>query len=379
MELTKIAEVLKEAQEKIILIYAFNGIGKTRLSVAYKDITKNAAAKHTGVYYNAYSEDLFQWDNDENHKEDPENANTDMKLTVIKSSLNELHSYLIEDTLNNEAGITIYNRIQNKLNRYNPYYTFKVNQYKIITAEGKYTQEDNIEEGISSFSFFAKEDIHQITPIKISRGEERLFIWSLFCALFEDAWSESKHIFIDDPVSSLDEHNIYVTADSIFDIIEQNYKNKKIIITTHHIGLFSILADRLYKGAKSDRYKSISKIYTLTKNKEEINLSDSGDTFLFHLHLIKTLGELNKKDILQYHFVLLRELLENISSFLGVGKYSYLLSQIGITDIEGTINMINSKSHKDAFRNEYYKPSPEEVDVFVNILDKVQKKYNFKY
>ena len=61
-----IAQQLFENQENIILIYAFNATGKTRLSVAYKNFTKNKnEGNHIGVYYNAFSEDLFVWENDE--------------------------------------------------------------------------------------------------------------------------------------------------------------------------------------------------------------------------------------------------------------------------------------------------------------------------
>src|SRR5581483_4861312 len=83
-------------------------------------------------------------------------------------------------------------------------------------------------------------------PFKISRGEERVFVWSFFLALFEvEGWADkqSAHFFIDDPVSSLDDHNIFVTATTLIDLIEDHYEKRKIIITTHHIGLFSILAD----------------------------------------------------------------------------------------------------------------------------------------
>ncbi len=56
------------------------------------------------------------------------------------------------------------------------------------------------------------------TPIKISRGEERIFVWCFFLALFEvetdGAGEQDAQLFIDDPVSSLDEHNIFVTAES---------------------------------------------------------------------------------------------------------------------------------------------------------------------
>jgi len=38
--ITEIAQQLKDVDEYIVIIYAFNSTGKTRLSVAYKDITK---------------------------------------------------------------------------------------------------------------------------------------------------------------------------------------------------------------------------------------------------------------------------------------------------------------------------------------------------
>lgn len=58
----EIAEALKAGDEKIVLAYAFNTTGKTRLCVAYKDATKLVDGTHTGVYYNAFSEDLFVWE-----------------------------------------------------------------------------------------------------------------------------------------------------------------------------------------------------------------------------------------------------------------------------------------------------------------------------
>lgn len=67
MNLLEIAKKIKDFGENksIVLIYAFNSTGKTRLSVAYKELTKNENnGKHAGVYYNAFSEDLFVWDND---------------------------------------------------------------------------------------------------------------------------------------------------------------------------------------------------------------------------------------------------------------------------------------------------------------------------
>jgi len=83
MNLVKVANQINEFQEKIILIYAFNAAGKTQLSVAFKDVTKDPkSGQRAGVYYNAFSEDLLVWDND------IDNDEKNIRLTVAQSSLN---------------------------------------------------------------------------------------------------------------------------------------------------------------------------------------------------------------------------------------------------------------------------------------------------
>ena len=72
MKLSNIAREIEEAKENIFLIYAFNATGKTRLSVEYKETARDPQTGfQTGVYYNAFSEDLFIWDNDtKNYEKD---------------------------------------------------------------------------------------------------------------------------------------------------------------------------------------------------------------------------------------------------------------------------------------------------------------------
>src|SRR5215213_8475939 len=48
---------------KYILLYAYNGTGKTRLSVEFKNAGKQGGQGDT-LYFNAFTEDLFTWDND---------------------------------------------------------------------------------------------------------------------------------------------------------------------------------------------------------------------------------------------------------------------------------------------------------------------------
>lgn len=350
MPLSQIAQTLKEARENILLVYAFNATGKTRLSVAYKDATKDVDGNHAGVYYNAFSEDIFVWNNDN------ENDSANMRLLINPTRLNEFHSYLTEDD------------IFKKLEPFKPKYDFAFE----VNSNGE----------IESISFYAPEDAEREKPIKISRGEERIFVWCFFLALFEvEGWAgeQSSHFFIDDPVSSLDDHNIFITVSTLFDLIDQHHENRKFIITTHHIGFFSILADWLTKGEKSDTFKKKTKLYILS-NKSGVQSLESprGDVFLYHLHLLQTLEiAYSKNELFTFHFALLRQVLENVASFLGVGQFSYVLKQIGIEDVDLTSRIMNALAHQKVYRYETEKMNPDNEALFRDVFDKIKNKYNF--
>lgn len=351
----EIAEALKAGDEEIVLVYAFNTTGKTRLCVAYKDATKDADGTHTGVYYNAYSEDLFVWENDEDNEEGGK------RLTIRPSSLNVYHSSLTEDN------------VRDRLNAYKPKFGFRLNSYK-----------DDPSKGIESVSFFIQNqnpDIEQ-PSIKISRGEERIFVWCFFLALFEFAgWGDDQagHFFIDDPVSSLDDHNIFITAETLFELIEKYHKKRKIIITTHHVGLFSILSGWLRKGDQKEKFKDIVKICILSGKSGDLSLeTDKKDVQLYHLRLLQVLERARKSDDLRaFHFALLRQVLENVASFLGKGQFGYVLDQIGIDDPNDAADIINTLSHKKVYYYETDLLVPDRRAMLENVLTKLQSKYNF--
>ncbi len=366
-----IAELIKNKHINIILIYAFNGTGKTRLSMKYKDITK-VDENHTGVYYNAYSEDLFQWDND------AENEGNEIVLKVVPSSLNKYHSYLSEQN------------IEEYLKRYN--FTFKI---ELI----EYT---NKEKGIEAIRFYNEDNDKE--SIKISRGEERIFIWCFFLALFEIGGlsdNQNKHFYIDDPVSSLDENNIFITTSTIIDIIERYSQDRKIIITTHHIGFFSMLANWLehMKDDNNDKYKYKHKMckYILKKYsntttkiidkieqnilKENIQLEDyDNELFLYHLVIIDMLDKaIDSNKLCGYHVVLLRQLLEYISSFIGYGNFSAVLKKVGFTDdeVKNDATLINFLSHKNLFTLHTNLLDVGQVNLFKEIFERIKTKYEF--
>jgi hypothetical protein len=353
-----IAKEIADAKERVTLIYAFNATGKTRLSVAYKNATKKDDGAHAGVYYNAYSEDLFVWDND------PESGEVSVQLDIRKSSLNRFHSSLTEDD------------IRDKLNRFRPNYRFE------------FIPHDNPEDGIKSVMFFHEvadpTDPNKISkvPFKISRGEERVFVWCFFLALFEvEGWADkqSSHFFIDDPVSSLDDHNIFITASTIYDLIEEHHDKRRFVITTHHIGFFSILSDMLTKGEKASKYKKLTRVCILSVKNDEVSLEGSrNEVLLYHLRLLQVLDQAHSAGALKaYHFALLRQVLENVASFLGVGQFSYVLKQIGIDDADEVASIVNTLSHKKVYYFESDELNADSLKTFDKVFTGLKEKYQF--
>ncbi|MXX92144.1 MAG: AAA family ATPase [Chloroflexi bacterium] len=350
-----IASVLRNDATKVQLLYAFNSVGKTRLSVAYKNATKEKDGTHTGIYYNAYSEDLFVWNND------IENAEANIRLTVLPSSLNRLHANLYEPN------------IREKLKPYRVSFDFRFDTHL------------DVEQGIESISFFpAGTQPGDAPPMKISRGEERVFVWCFFLAMMEvEGWadSQSDHIFIDDPVSSLDDHNIFVTASTLFDLIERYFGERKIIISTHHVGLFSILCGWLRKGEKRDKYKKKNSLRARILSKKQGDLSletHNDDVLLYHLRVLQLLEQARKENkVRAYHLSLLRQVLESVSSFLGSGRFSYTLEHIGIEDSDEFARIVNSLVHKDVYHYESDLLSPASLERFEEVYQKLITQFPF--
>ena len=348
-----IASELCDDAAAIQLLYAFNSVGKTRLSVAYNNATKEEDGTHPGIYYNAYSEDLFVWNND------IENDEANIRLTVLPSSLSRLHADL------NELDIHA------KLKPYRASFDFR------------FVMHPDAEKGIESISFFpAGTQPGDVPAMKISRGEERVFVWCFFLAMMEvEGWADmqTRHIFIDDPVSSLDDHNIFVTASTLYDLIEKHFDERKIIIATHHVGMFSVLFDWLMKGEKSGRYKPRTKASILSGKHGEVSLeTHRSDVFLYHLRVLQVLKQARQENnVRAYHFALLRQLLESVSSFLGVGRIGYVLERIGFEDADEIARIVNALAHKNVYYYESDLLVPDSLALFDEIYERLNTRYAF--
>lgn len=237
--LAAMAQKIKDSNKKVTLLYAFNGTGKTRLSMEFKDLVNESkddeVIKHV-VYYNAFTEDLFSWDNDfENDIE--------RKLKINKNS----------------SFIELIER-QGKENEI-------AERFKEFTSS-KIEPNINTSTGEITFSLPTGDD-EAVENIKISKGEESVFIWSVFFVLMEtiiaelnideisdrstDEFNAIQYIFIDDPVTSLDDNHLIQLAISLREVIANSRSGElRFIITTHH-GLFYNVLFNEFKSERSIR------------------------------------------------------------------------------------------------------------------------------
>ncbi|RCS26163.1 anticodon nuclease [Polaribacter sp. WD7] len=360
--LNKIAEELRDANKKVQLIYAFNGTGKTRLSrelkdlISPKDVETEADYQSKVLYYNAFTEDLFYWNNDLDN-------DLDRKL-VIQS--NGYTKWVLQDQ-GQEPNITAH------FQRY---------------TNDKLTPNFNVEFSEVRFSFERGDDSAS-EYVKISKGEESCFIWSIFYSLLEQAistlniseenerdteqFNHLEYVFIDDPVSSLDDTHLIELAVNIAALIRSSESSLKFVITTHNPLFYNVLYNEFNKADKKRLEKFEDGTFSL--------LSQPDDSpFSYHLYLLNELDRvIESGEIQKYHFNFLRNILEKTSTFLGYAKWQELLPE----ETEGARDayyrrIINLSSHSYHHGEEVSVMQESDKRVLGFLVNTIKETYRFE-
>jgi wobble nucleotide-excising tRNase len=325
--------------QSFVLLYAYNGTGKTRLSMDFKEYGKTKK-KSTGpdtLYFNAYTEDLFSWDNDLDN--DTERV---LKINAKSKFFNGLRELALEE--------------------------------KIFTYLERYADFDfKIDYDNWTVTFSKGEQTH----IKVSRGEENIFIWCLFLSLCElviegaESYSWVKYIYIDDPISSLDDNNAIAVASDLAQLLKKGKDIVKVVISSHHALFFNVVSNefRTHKTVKHFLHKN---------GTEEFTLRSTDDTPFFHhvaiLTELKQVMENNK--IRTYHFNMLRSILEKTATFFGYDDFSKCIH--GIDDEILYARALNLLSHGKYSIYEPQEMGEDTKSLFVNILNAFLDKYKFE-
>ena len=376
--LTEIAQTLKDANKKVQLIYAFNGVGKTRLSREFKElIAPKTDGEETGeekpikvLYYNAFTEDLFYWDND--LKED---KNRELLIRPNKFT----HWVFNEQGQDNNVIKHFQHYTNDKLT---PRFSEVYNKITFTIDGGN--------DGV-------------IDNIKISKGEESCLIWCTFyCLLTQiieilnivepedretDKFNQLKYIFIDDPVSSLDENHLIELAVNIAELIKSSQSEVKFIITTHNPLFYNVLHNEFNNTDKLNGYKPKHSVkYRLEKINDgtyDLQEQTKDSPFSYHLLLLSELEKaIESDDIKKYHYNFLRQILEKTSTFLGVVEWKELLTLLP-NDSEGVSDayynrIINLCSHGKHSGEETSLITENDKKVLGFLVREFKKTYHFK-
>lgn len=369
--LIQIAQNLKEATHtrksvaekvmavKVQLIYAFNGTGKTRLSREFKDLVAPDLEEDEGVtvskviYYNAFTEDLFYWDND---------TSNDISEPKLKIQNNSFTNWILNEEGQDQNIITIFQRYTN--DKLTPHFNENNSEIQFSFERGNEEPSRNV---------------------KISKGEESCFIWSVFHSLMEqiidvlnvpepnerstDKFNELEYVFIDDPVSSLDENHLIELAVDVAGLIKSSQSDIKFIITTHNPLFYNVLHNELNK-MNCKKYL----LRNMDDGSYELLPQLNDSPFSYHLYLkseiekaIET-GQLNK-----YHFNFLRNILEKTSTFLGYQNWGDLLPEKtpGERDSYFT-RIINISSHSKHANEEIFDLSENDKRVLSYLMNETK-------
>ena len=372
--LNEIAQELKDSRKKVQLIYAFNGVGKTRLSREFKELVapKNADEEQEEnekvkiLYYNAFTEDLFYWDND---------LDEDKNRKIIIRPNGFTHWILEEQGKVNDI-ITLFQHYTND----------------------KLTPRFNEEYTEISFSIEAgNEEI--IDNIKISKGEESCLIWCVFYSLLEqiveilkeqepaerdnNQFDDLNYIFIDDPVSSLDENHLIELAVNIAELVKSAVGNSdlKFIITTHNPLFYNVLHNEFNNSDKRIGYDQNHSIKYRMENLEDgtynLTRQSKDSPFSYHLFLLTELEKAIKtNDVKKYHYNFLRQILEKTSTFLGYTAWKELLPN----DAQNAYytRIINLCSHGKHSGEETSLIKDEDKRVLSFLIDQIRTTYHFR-
>ena len=240
-------EIAESLNTKDILVYAFNATGKTRLSVL---LDKNDYEEENikSLSYNAIVEDYFSWDNE--------------KFTFKIITGTWLFNFINDEGLDGDI-IDVFNNF--------------------IEADIK----PEIDLTTGEMRFYVTDIGGSKKAVKISKGEERLFQWSVFYSVLKRAtdllaekeedrslkmFNHLKYIVIDDPISSLDDYKVYTLSMQILELIKSVHARKisvRFLLLTHHALFYNIIFNTL-----RNRGKDSAAFYFLNKTGEEYELKD---------------------------------------------------------------------------------------------------------
>jgi hypothetical protein len=338
----------------IILLYAYNRTGKTRLSMEFKDAGKRTSKTKANpegtadtLYFNAYTEDLFTWENDL-HGDDVRHLQLNASSIFFKG----LEELALDET------------IDGYLRRYADFeFAISYEAWKIWFHKGE-------------------EDC-----IKISRGEQKI------CERMLDghaSYQSFKYLYIDDPISSLDDNNAISVACDLAKLLRRSRQDAngdpapiKIVFSSHHALFFNVMCNELSRAKEGEAKVACTRYF--------LHRPDGAGAYTLrhtqdipYYHHVATLAELQRAahpktgTLYTYHFNALRSIMEKTASFFGHEEISFCLKALGREEDKALYNRaINLLSHGKYAIHEPAEMGEDNKDLFRRILRDFVTRFEF--
>lgn len=343
----------------ILLVYAYNRTGKTRLSMEFKDAGKrlNDGAADT-LYFNAYTEDLFTWENDLGG-----DSARYLQLNPDSTFFNGLKDLALDETI---AGY---------LDRYADFeFDIDCTGWKVSFRQG------------------------EAENIKISRGEQNIFIWCLFMAICERlldghvSYQAHKFLYIDDPISSLDDNNAIAVACDLAKLLRRatsrtdgngNPAPLKIVFSSHHALFFNVMCNEIGRSREGEP-KVTHKCYFLHRVTGDNGYTLRGTHDTPYFHHVATLAELKRAadpgfgTLYTFHFNALRSIMEKTASFFGHPDIFFCLKALNNEEDQALYNRaLNLLSHGKYAIHEPTEMGEDNKDLFRRMLSDFVTRFEF--
>jgi hypothetical protein len=342
-----------EAQNRhCVLLFAYNRTGKTRLSMEFKNKGKRKGAADT-LYFNAFTEDLFIWNNDLD-------GDLDRHLTINRDStfFDGMKELALEPDI---AGY---------LSRYADFdFDVDYDEWTVVFRN------------------------RHAKRIKISRGEENIFIWCVFMAICErvidghESYDWVRYLYIDDPVSSLDDNNAIAVACDLAALVRKAASRKdssgtpdpiSAVVSSHHTLFFNVMCNELGRSREGQKKVNIKRLFMHRPGASgEYALQATGDTpYLQHVAVLVELQKcINEDRLYTYHFNALRSILEKIASFLGHGDLWVCLKDL---DDEALCNRaLNLLSHGKYSVSDPTEMGDDNKELFRRMFNDIVTRFEF--
>lgn len=359
----------------LVLLYAYNRTGKTRLSMEFKDAgkrkhkTKNTTGTPDTLYFNAFTEDLFVWENDLEGD------------SVRRLQLNEKSSFF-----NAMTELALDETIAGYLFRYAEFeFDFT---YKDVSAEnGTVSKPDYV-------SFRKGDEIN----IKVSRGEQNIFIWCVFMAICErmldghESYQGKKYLYIDDPISSLDDNNAISVACDLAKLLRRAAARKdgagvpapiKVIFSSHHSLFFNVMCNEVVRRIDGEPRVTHKRYFLHRPSGDSAYMLQATDDTPF-FHHVATLAELLRAadpangKLYTFHFNALRSVMEKTASFFGHPSIAFCLKAFDNEEDRALFNRaLNLLSHGAYAIHEPTEMGEDNKELFRRILREFIARFDF--